>query len=70
MAKFEVTMTCIYNGVAKVEANNAEEAMEKVRESLNWEALKDFPDEVNTPYGSFSFGEATADYADPLNDED
>lgn len=64
--KFEVTMTCIYNGVATVEAENDEEALRIVQESLDSEALKPFPNEVDTPYGSFSFGEATADYAEEV----
>lgn len=66
MAKFGITMTCIYNGYAEVEANSAEEALEIVNESLDNEGLKGFPNSVDTPYGSFSFGEATADYADEI----
>lgn len=66
MAKFGVTMTCIYNGYAEVEADTPEEALAIVGESLNSEGLKGFPNEVETPHGTFSFGEATADYADEI----
>ena len=66
MKKFGVTMTCTYNGYAEVEAETMYEAIEKVNESLDNEGLKDFPYSVDTPLGSFSFGEATADYADEI----
>lgn len=66
MKKFEVTMTCIYNGLAIVEAENEEDALAKVEEALNYETLEKFPNEVTVPFGSFTFGEATADYADEV----
>lgn len=66
--KYQVQMTCIYNGIAEVEANSEEEALEKVGLSLDSEGLKDFPDEVSVPFGTFTFGEATADYADEVTD--
>lgn len=62
-------MTCIYNGTAEVEANSKEEALKKVQESLDNEGLKGFPCEVSVPFGSFAFGEATADYVIESNDE-
>ena len=66
MAKFGVTMTCIYNGYAEVEANTPEEALEIVGESLDNEGLQGFPNSVDTPYGTFNFGEATVDCADEI----
>lgn len=64
MKTYDITLTLIYNGAMTVEAENEEQALQIAQESLNDEALKDFPDEVQIPNGSFTFGEATADYAD------
>lgn len=68
MAKYGVTMTCIYNGYAVVEADTMEEAIEIVNKSLDSDGLQDFPYAVDVPYGSFTFGEATADYADEIKE--
>lgn len=68
--KYEVEMTCIYNGIAVVEAESEDEALKKVELSLDSNGLKGFPDEVKVQYGKFTFGEATADYAEPTNDEE
>lgn len=62
MKKFNVELTCIYNGSVDVEAENEQEAIEKAQELLNSENLASFPDYVEIPNGGFSFGEATADY--------
>lgn len=62
MKTFDVGLTCIYNGNVKVEAENEQEALEKAQELLHGENLAGFPDYVEIPNGSFSFGEATADY--------
>lgn len=70
MAKYGVEMTCIYNGYVIVDAENVQEAIEKVNEELYGENLKGFPNYVEVKIGdnteSFSFGEATADYAEEL----
>lgn len=72
MAKFGVEMTCIYNGYAIVEAENVREAIDKVNKELYGENLNGFPSDVEVKIGnnteSFSFGEATADYAEELED--
>ena len=64
MAKYQVELTCIYNGTMTIEAESEDKALEIAQESLNYETLKDLPDYVELPYdGNFRFGEATADYA-------
>lgn len=67
--KYEVEMTCIYNGIAVVEAESEDEAIKKVELSLDEAGLKGFPDTVSVPFGTFNFGEATADYADPIDED-
>lgn len=66
MKTYDITLTLIYNGAMTVKAENEEQALQIAQESLNHETLKDFPNEVQIPNGSFKFGEATADYADLL----
>lgn len=66
MNKFLVDCTVIYNGSIEVEADNEQEALERVDEMLAGENLDGFPDEVTVCDGCFRFGEATADYADEL----
>ena len=67
--KYEVTLTCIYNGTMTIEAESAEEALRMAQEDLNHETLKPFPDEVEVPNdGIFRFGEATADYAEEVTE--
>lgn len=61
--RFQVEMTCVYFGTAIVEAENEDEALKIVEESLDNEGLKDFPNEVKVPYGTFTFSAATADNA-------
>ena len=64
MKTYDVTLTLIYNGSMTVQAEDEEQALEIAQKSLNNETLKDFPNEVEIPNGSFIFGEATADDAD------
>lgn len=63
MKEFQVDLTLIYNGHCTVEAENEEQALQIAQESLNYETLKEFPDEVYMCEndGVFRFGEATAD---------
>lgn len=68
MAKFSIEATCIYNGYAEIEAESLEEAKRIAGESLNYDGLKDFPSEVETPIIHFSFGEATIDYAEEITE--
>lgn len=64
MKTYKVELSCIYNGVMTVQANNEKDALEKATEMLNSENLNGFPDTVEIPNGHFDFGEATADYCD------
>ena len=66
MAKYLVSCTVIYNGTIEVEANDEQQAIDKVDNMLCGENLDGFPDEVTVCDGNFVFGEATADYADEL----
>jgi hypothetical protein len=69
MKKYQVELTCIYNGTMTIEAENEEDALGIAQKSLNYKALKDFPDYVELPNdGNFQFGEATADYAVELDE--
>lgn len=61
--KYRVELTLVYNGSMVVEAENGKEAFEKAQNTLNRKTLKEFPNHVEIPNGSFQFGEATADYA-------
>lgn len=61
--RYRVELVLTYNGSMTVEAKNVREAVEKAQNALNAETLKEFPDHVEIPNGSFQFGEATADYA-------
>jgi len=63
MKTYEITMTVIYNGSMTVKAESEEQALKFAQETLNDETLKGFPNEVEIPNGSFTFGEATADDA-------
>lgn len=67
--KYQVECSCIYNGTMFVKATSEEDALEKASEMLDSDGLSDFPDSVNVPNGSFNFGEATADWADEVDDE-
>ncbi len=69
MKKYQVELTCIYNGTMTIEAESENEALEIAQESLNYETLKELPDYVEIPNdGCFQFGEATADYATELDE--
>ena len=69
MAKYQVDLTCIYNGTMTIEAESEDEALKIAQDELNYETLKDLPDYVELPNdGSFQFGEATADYAIELEE--
>lgn len=68
--KYQVECTCVYNGTMFVKATSEEDALEKASEMLDSDGLKNFPDSVNVPNGSFMFGEATADWADEVDDFD
>lgn len=69
MKKYEVELTCIYNGMMTIEAENEDEALKIAQENLNYGTLKELPDYVNLPNdGNFQFGEATADYAIELDE--
>ena len=57
--KYGITCTMIYNGYMEIEANSEEE-------SLCHENGDDFPDDGRFGLADFSFGEATADYADEI----
>lgn len=63
---YEVTLSCTYNGVMNVECESEEEAIRIAQEALNAQNLKGFPDRVEIPNGSFTFGEATADFVDKI----
>jgi hypothetical protein len=63
MKTYDVTLTLIYNGSMTVQAEDEEQALKIAQENLNNKTLKDFPNGVEIPNGSFTFGEATADYA-------
>lgn len=54
--KYVVNCTQIYNGQVEVEADSEEEALEKGQDMIR-EGLVDF-----------QFGEATADFVEPIND--
>lgn len=64
---YKVELTCIYNGYVKVKAESENEALAIAGDMLNSENLSEFPDYVNIPNGSFTFGEATADYVDEVD---
>lgn len=61
--KYDVVVTMIYNGIMRVEADSEEEALEKAQKMLDSKGLKNAPNEIEIPNGTFHFGEATADYA-------
>lgn len=67
---YKVELTCIYNGCVNVKAESESEALAIAGDMLNNENLSEFPDYVNIPNGSFTFGEATADYVDEVSDDD
>jgi tyrosyl-tRNA synthetase len=58
MAKYCVYCTQIWNGVAEVEANSKNEAINKVQESLG----------ENVDSIHWDFGEATADYVEEVKE--
>lgn len=61
--KYLVDCTVIYNGTIAVEADNFDDALNIASEELNYKNLSGFPDLVEVGDATFSFGEATADYA-------
>ena len=61
--KYLVDCTVIYNGTMEVEADNMSDALDIASEELNNNNLSGFPDYVEVGDATFSFGEATADYA-------
>lgn len=67
MAKFGITCTMIFNGYMEVEAENKEKALELAQDNLRHELGDDFPDDGKFGLADFSFGEATADYADEID---
>ena len=54
--KYVVNCTQIYNGQVEVEADSEEEALQKGQEMVCEELV------------DFQFGEATADFVEPIND--
>lgn len=66
--KFNVTCTMIYNGNITVDAKSEEEALELVSDQLCHEYGDDFPDDGKFGIVNFTFGEATADYAEEVED--
>lgn len=59
MKIYDVSLSVVYNGHMTVKADTSEEAQLKAEESLNYETLKDFPDQVTLPNGGLlSFGDA------------
>lgn len=67
MKKFNVTCTIIYNGSVEVEAENEEEAIRKVQDGLcSTNGKDDFPSGGTFGGVDFTWGEATADYADEI----
>ena len=64
--KYGITCTMIYNGYMEIEANSEEEALDLAQESLCNHFRDDFPDDGRFGLADFSFGEATADYADEI----
>lgn len=69
MKKYQVELTCIYNGTMTIEAESEEDALGIAQHDLNYKTLKDLPDYVELPNdGCFRFGEATADYATELDE--
>lgn len=66
--KYNVTCTLIYNGNVEVEANSREEAIKKAENAINdgSATLQQAPSEVNVGTVPFTYGECTADYAEPL----
>ena len=61
--KYLVNITVTYNGTMSVEAKDENEALKSAQNSLNYEALKPFPDRVDLPNDCVMlFGEATADF--------
>lgn len=67
---YNVELTCIYNGNVRIKAESEDEAYRIANEMLDADTLKDFPDEVKIPNGSFQFGEATAEWAEEIEDDD
>lgn len=63
-----VECTVVYNGTMEVEAENEQEAIDKVSNELGGDNLDGFPNEVTVGDAIFMFGEATADYAYPYED--
>lgn len=61
--EYDVDVTMIYNGIMRVEADSEDEALEKAQKMLDAKGLKNAPDEIEIPNGTFYFGEATADNA-------
>lgn len=69
MPKFFVGCTIIYNGGFEVEAENWEKACEIAENELDYGNLsKEMPDSVNVGGVHFRLGEATADYAEEIED--
>lgn len=64
---YKVELTCVYNGYVKVKAESESEALAIAGDMLDNENLSGFPDYVQIPNGSFTFGEATADYVDEVD---
>lgn len=60
---YNVELTCIYNGNMTVAASSKDEAIQTAQDALNAKTLEGFPNCVAIPNGYFTFGEATADYA-------
>lgn len=64
---FEVRTTMIYGTSYFIDANNEEDAMEKVRNRLD-KGEEDIPNSIQVGGVDFDFGEITVDYADEITD--
>ena len=62
--KFSVTCTLIYNGEMEVEATDEEDAVNKAQQLLNRRVPGDLPDSGSIGGVPFTYGEATADFAE------
>ena len=67
---YHVSLTCIYNGYTNIKADSKDDALQKANKMLDSTALEEFPDYVEIPNGGFEFGEAIADYAEDVYDDD
>lgn len=64
MKHYTVTCTVIYNGSVDVVAGSGPEAIDKARRLLDAASDSQLPDDGKIGKVPFTFGEATADYAE------